>query len=72
MKPTRFPAAVVAAVFGGAVYFTLLAATPPQSAQKLVADRMAAEYPSLFDIYQNLHKHPELSFMEVKTAALVE
>ncbi len=71
MKPTRIPAAVVAAVFGGAVYFTLFAATPPQSAQKLVADRVAAEYPSLFDIYTNLHKHPELSFMEVKTAALV-
>jgi amidohydrolase len=71
MKPTRIPAAVVAAVFGGAVFFTLIAATPPQSVQKLVTDRVAAEYPSLYGIYTNLHQHPELSFMEVKTAALV-
>lgn len=30
-----------------------------------------AEYPALETIYKNLHAHPELSFMEVKTAALL-
>src|SRR5206468_8416807 len=37
----------------------------------LVTRRVEAEYPSLLGIYTNLHAHPELSFMEVKTAALV-
>ena len=47
----------------------LLAAAP--GAQEAVRARVEAEYPSLEAIYQNLHAHPELSFMEVKTAALV-
>jgi amidohydrolase len=71
MKPARLPAALLSALFGSAIYLTLFAATPPQSVRTLVTDRVAAEYPSLFDIYTNLHAHPELSFMEVKTAALV-
>src|SRR6266850_1487625 len=29
------------------------------------------EYPNLFEIYKHLHSHPELSFQEEKTAALV-
>jgi amidohydrolase len=37
----------------------------------LVTARVEAEYPSLFTIYTNLHAHPELSFMETNTAALV-
>jgi len=37
----------------------------------LVASKLDAEYPSLFEIYKNLHAHPELSMMEIKTAALV-
>jgi hippurate hydrolase len=37
----------------------------------LVTGRVQAEYPSLSGIYTNLHAHPELSFMEVKTAAFV-
>lgn len=37
----------------------------------VVTRRIETEYPSLFKIYTNLHAHPELSFMEVKTAALV-
>lgn len=36
-----------------------------------VKTRVDADYPSLESIYKNLHAHPELSFMEVKTAALV-
>ena len=32
---------------------------------------VAAEYPSLYSIYQHLHGNPELSFMEVKTAELI-
>ncbi len=34
-----------------------------------VARKLAAEYPSLEAIYQDLHAHPELSFMETRTAA---
>ncbi len=36
-----------------------------------VATRVEADYPSLFAIYQDLHLHPELSFTEVRTAALL-
>ena len=36
-----------------------------------VKARIDADYASLESIYKNLHTHPELSFMEVKTAAIV-
>lgn len=36
-----------------------------------VKARIEAEYASLEAIYKNLHAHPELSFMEVKTAAFL-
>ena len=71
MKPPRIPTALIAAVFGSAIYVALIAATPPEELRGRVASRVEAEYPSLFKIYTNLHAHPELSFMEVKSAALV-
>jgi amidohydrolase len=37
----------------------------------LVTSKIDAEYPSLEAIYQDLHAHPELSFFETRTAALV-
>ncbi len=46
-------------------------AAVPEALRQLVARRIDAEYPALFGIYTNLHAHPELSFMEVKTAARV-
>ena len=36
-----------------------------------VAAKADAEYASLFEIYKDLHLHPELSFTEVRTAALL-
>lgn len=36
-----------------------------------VKARVEADYASLETLYKDLHAHPELSFMEVKTAALV-
>lgn len=36
-----------------------------------VAARVEQEYPALHGMYTNLHAHPELSFKEEKTAALV-
>ena len=47
----------------------LVAATPELRDQ--VKARVDAEYASLETIYRNLHAHPELSFMEVKTAAFL-
>jgi len=64
---------MLAALTGG----SLLAASASASTvsterqRQLVADRVQAEYASLVGIYTNLHAHPELSGMEVKTAALV-
>jgi amidohydrolase len=42
-----------------------------EEVRKLVNSRVESEYASLFEIYKNLHAHPELSFMEQKTAAIV-
>lgn len=48
---------------------TATAAAP--ALRDAVAQKIAAEYPSLEAIYKDLHAHPELSFMETRTAALV-
>jgi amidohydrolase len=64
MKPARIAAALLAAIH-------IATAAPPHALRELVTRKVEAEYPSLFEIYKNLHAHPELSFMEVKTAALV-
>lgn len=58
------------------VLFILTSATFASAAVDLalrdaVAKKVAAEYPSLETIYKDLHANPELSFMEVKTAALI-
>jgi amidohydrolase len=55
---------------------TLIAVTAsPTSAAADVRDevraKVAAEYPSLRQLYEQLHANPELSWMEVKTAAIV-
>jgi hippurate hydrolase len=53
----------------------VLVATVPTRATADVRDdvraKVAAEYPSLRQLYEHLHANPELSWMEVKTAALV-
>ncbi|HEY0966028.1 MAG TPA: amidohydrolase [Opitutaceae bacterium] len=41
------------------------------SLKTTVQTRLAAEYPSLEQIYLHLHQNPELSLMEVNTSALV-
>ncbi len=66
MRPARFLALLI-----GIVSVSALDAAPPGPSAALVKAKVDAEYPSLFGIYTNLHAHPELSFMEVKTAALV-
>lgn len=43
----------------------------PAALPEAVAQKIAAEYPSLEAIYQDLHAHPELSFMEERTAGIV-
>lgn len=71
MKQTPATLALFAALLGGAIHIAAAAPAAPEQLRDLVTRRVAAEYPSLFVIYTNLHAHPELSFMEVKTAALV-
>jgi hippurate hydrolase len=36
-----------------------------------IAKRLEAAYPSLGELYRHLHRHPELSFQETKTAARI-
>lgn len=72
MKPSRVSIIVlVVALIGSNLCPVMAAAISHAELRGMVTDRVAAEYPSLFNIYTNLHAHPELSFMEEKTAALV-
>ncbi|HKR16406.1 amidohydrolase [Rhizorhapis sp.] len=47
----------------------LLFATP--AAADTLSSKVAADMPSLMQLYRHLHANPELSFQEVKTAALL-
>jgi hippurate hydrolase len=71
MKRLLLTATLLATLAGGAFWTTSAAANSPEQLRDLVTARVEAEYPSLLHIYTNLHAHPELSFMEQKTAALV-
>lgn len=44
-------------------------AQTPRSVREAVRERVNAEYPALFELYQHFHANPELSFQEEKTAA---
>jgi len=44
---------------------------PGPDIRDAVRERIRGEYPQLRAIYEHLHAHPELSFMEVNTAALI-
>src|SRR3954469_4853672 len=39
--------------------------------QRLITQKVAAEYSSLDALYKDLHSHPELSLMEERTAGIV-
>lgn len=49
--------------------FTLALAADDRAT--LVRNLVNTDYPSLFDLYRDLHQHPELSFTEVRTAGIV-
>jgi len=70
MKPTHITILIAALLISSSPIASAAAASP-EELRGLVTRRVEAEYPSLFAIYTNLHAHPELSFMEIKTAALV-
>ena len=56
-----------------ALSFLVALAAPLRAADgttpAVVAQKLAADYPSLLALYSDLHAHPELSLMEEKTAA---
>ena len=56
-----------------ALSFLVALAVPLRAADgttpAVVAQKLAADYPSLLALYSDLHAHPELSLMEEKTAA---
>ncbi len=62
---------LIAAILGSVIHHVTAIAASPEALRGLAVAQVEVEYPSLFGIYTNLHAHPELSFMEVKTAALV-
>jgi hippurate hydrolase len=71
MNPTHTIAALIVALMVSVIRAAHAAPASPEDLRGLVTRKVDAEYPSLFAIYTNVHAHPELSFMEVKTAALV-
>ncbi|MSU60858.1 MAG: amidohydrolase [Pedosphaera sp.] len=71
MKSIITSTPLVVVLLGCAIQLVQGEAASPEQLRGIVTNRIEAEYPSLYSIYTNLHAHPELSFMEVKTAALV-
>ncbi len=75
MKPTARAGAHFAALLVSTLHLAAVAvavaADSPVNFPRLVTERIDAEYPALEKIYYQLHAHPELSFMETKTAAFV-
>lgn len=71
--PTLRPPAAArrAALLLLALPVAALAGDPVATARALVDERVQAEFPALEAILHRLHARPELSFMEVETAALV-
>ena len=65
----------LAARFALASIVLVLGTSLPRAAEPdvkaAVKAKVAAELPSLRTLYEHLHAHPELSFMEVNTAALM-
>jgi amidohydrolase len=53
------------------VVLSASAVAAPSDVRETVRAHIRSEYPKLRTIYEHLHAHPELSFMEVETAALM-
>ena len=56
-----FPFAVAAAIV----------VVPATASAETVGDAIASDMPGLMDIYRDLHSHPELSFQETRSAAIM-
>src|SRR3546814_21157198 len=55
---------------GAAVLALAVSGAMPAAAQELRGE-VAEQMPSLMAIYKDLHAHPELSFMEVRSAGIL-
>ena len=64
-SPLSYAAVALMAVLAGSAF-----AQGPDVRDAIRA-RIHSEYPALRAIYEQLHAHPELSFMEVNTSALI-
>jgi amidohydrolase len=70
MKSASSVCSVYSVVCSALVITASLSAATPE-VRDAVKARVDAEYSSLEAIYQDLHAHPELSFMETRTAGIV-
>jgi amidohydrolase len=71
LQPFNAMKSLFIALLASVLHLGSASAASPEELRKLVTNRIETEYASLFGIYTNLHAHPELSFMEKKTATLV-
>src|ERR1044071_1852549 len=51
--------------------FALATSRSVAAPQDFIETGVERAYPTLFELYKHLHSHPELSFQEEKTSALV-
>lgn len=66
--------ALTLACLAGGVTMSLTTPSSARAESRGTADvetRIAADMPGLLDLYRDLHAHPELSFQETRTAALL-
>ena len=61
---------MIRSALSAALFAALLAPTPAAAADDL-RERIAADLPGLMAIYRDLHANPELSFAEVRSAAIM-
>lgn len=58
-------------IFPLAAAMAAFAVLPGAAHAATVADSIASDLPGLMDVYRDLHAHPELSFQEVRSAAIM-
>lgn len=69
-RTTALPVSLPAALFCATLSLAALALPRPAAADTL-GEAVGADMPALLEVYRDLHRHPELSNREVRTAAFL-
>jgi hippurate hydrolase len=69
VKVKRIPTPRLLVAWASAALGLALAVVPLRAQDATLDQQVAAELPALVELYKDLHRHPELSYQEEKTAA---